>query len=137
MPFTFRNNPTWHLHDDIVCEYNEYPKKGSVSDHVMRCLYNEHVQQAHSNRFCIYTDGAKNGNGVGCAAVSLSGSKYVKMMPESSIFTAELSGILCGLQIVNSNTRTNFIIFTDSRSASNQSPITIPHTHSYTVSTYY
>ena len=66
-----------------------------------------------TNSFCIYTDGSKSDDGVGFFAVSLRGSKRMKLMAESSIYTAEL----CGLQLVNQVRRDSFVIISDSRSA--------------------
>ena len=41
----------------------------------------------------------------------------MKLMAESSIFTAELCGLLCGLQLANQVHSDSFVIFSDSRSA--------------------
>ena len=41
----------------------------------------------------------------------------MKLMKQSSIFTAELCGILCGLKIVSRIHDCEFVIFCDSRSA--------------------
>ena len=57
----------------------------------------DHMSQFHTENFFIYTDGSKSDDGFGCSAVSLRGSKQMKLMAESSIFTAEL----CGLQLAN------------------------------------
>ena len=75
------------------------------------------MSQFHNEQFCIYTDGSKSDDGVGCSAVSLRGSKQMKLMAESSIFTAELCGLLCGLQLANQLHRDSFVIISDSRSA--------------------
>ena len=64
----------------------------------------------------IYADGAKNEHGVGCSAVSLSGSRNMKLKTDTSIFFAELCGILCGLKLANRVNTIKFTIFCDSNS---------------------
>ena len=83
----------------------------------MRQLFLSHTNECHKNQFQIYTDGSKTEDTASCSAVSLRGSRNLKLMPESSIFTAELCGILCGLQIVNAVNTNSFVLFCDSRSA--------------------
>ena len=107
----------WQLKIDALCELYKYPKKDSCDDNVMRQLFYAHASETHGDQFHIYTDGSKSEDGVGCSAVSLRGSRNMKLMTESSIFTAELCGILCGLQIVNATNRNQFVLFCDSRSA--------------------
>ena len=117
VPFRFRDIPVWQLASDVRCNTFEYPKKGTCSDYIMRCYFNEHIENHHRGQFPIYTDGAKSEEGVGCAAVSLGGSKKLKLRSESSIFTAELCGIICALNMVKTLNRREFVILCDSRSA--------------------
>ena len=85
---------------------------------IIRAFYlNGHVEQFHEGDVHIYTDGAMNEISVECSAVSIIGSEKMKLMTESSIFTAELCGILNGLKIVNRTHNGTFVIFCDSRSA--------------------
>ena len=83
----------------------------------MRILFKDHQDNCHKNQFPIYTDGAKSENGVAASAVSLRGQRTIKLMAESSIFTAELCGILCALQVVAATYHRQYVIFTDSQSA--------------------
>ena len=85
----------------------------------MKRYFVEHGDQFHRHQSHIYTDGSKLDGGVGSAAVSASCTKSVKLLRESSIFTAELCDILCGLQIVRDSPQSAFTIFCDSRSALN------------------
>jgi len=117
IPFKYPTKPIWQTRPHMICNEHNYPKKDSRPDYHFRQLFNDHLSRFHSHQFPIYTDGAKNENGVGVSAVSLNGTKRIKLMKESSIFTAELCGILCALQIVDATQRENFIIFCDSRSA--------------------
>ena len=117
LSFKFSDQPTWQINPHILCTNHDYPKKDSCHSHTMRGFFNEHMRQHHSHQFPIYTDGAKNETGVGCSAASLRGCIRMKLMPESSIFTAELCGLLCALKIVESINQQEFIIFCDSRSA--------------------
>ena len=117
LPFSFDGRPTWKLASGVRCESYMYPKKDTCSDYIMRAYFDEHVEQFHDDDVHIYTDGAKNEIGVGCSAVSITGSEKMKLMTESSIFTAEMCGILNGLKIVNRMHSGTFVIFCDSRSA--------------------
>ena len=83
----------------------------------MRSYFYEHKGQYHSNEFPIFTDGSKSDEGVGCAATSYGGYRKMKLMTQSSIFTAELCGLFCGLQIANSMEHERFVIYCDSTSA--------------------
>ena len=106
----------WQLYSDLVCEDYSYPRKSDCPDSVLRSYFYEHMNQAHSNTVHIYTDGAKNEHGVGCSAVSLSGSRNMKLKTDTSIFSAELCGILCGLKLANRVNTIKFTIFCDSKS---------------------
>ena len=115
--FKYQAIPLWQAPTDTKCNKADYPKKKSCSDQMMKLYFLEHSEQHHSDQIHIYTDGSKNNEGVGCSAVSLVGGRRMKLMRESSVFTAELTGILLGLNIALTTNRTNFVIFSDSRSA--------------------
>ena len=117
LPFTFKMIPVWQAKHDLICTNYEYPKKGTCPDSVMRGYFNDHKLRYHENQFHIFTDGSKSEQGVGSAAVSASSKRSIKLMPESSIFTAELCGILCALQIVNKSRYSEYVIYCDSRAA--------------------
>ena len=113
LPFTYQTAPLWQCSPNALCKDYSYPKKDSCSALALRSYFADHMSQFHNEQFCIYTDGSKCDDGVGCSAVSLRGSKQMKLMEESSIFTAEL----CGLQLANQVHRDSFVIISDSRSA--------------------
>ena len=113
LPFTYQTAPLWQCLPNALCKDYSYPKKDSCRALALRSYFADHMSQFHNEQFCIYTDGAKSDDGVGCSAVSLRGSKYMKLMAESSIFTVEL----CGLQLANQARRDSFVIISDSHSA--------------------
>ena len=117
MPFLFPDVPVWQLIPNMICNEYEYPRKHSCSDNIIKGIFLEHDRCYHSNQFHIFTDGSKSERGVGCAAVSLGGNRKMKLMDESSIFTAELYGILCALIIASRAHHQNFVIYCDSQSA--------------------
>lgn len=117
IPYCFPEIPVWQLSSDLLCTSYKYPKKGTCSDLQMRCLFNEHYRQYHHNQFTIYSDGAKAENGASCAAVSFNDSRRKKLMTETSIFSAELYGLICALQIAKKTQNTRITIFCDSQSA--------------------
>ena len=111
LPFKYRKKYVWQLSPEHVCNKYEYPKKSSTGDAVLRGIFSEHKEECHGDQFPIYTDGAKNDTGVGCSAASFTGSRKMKLMPESTIFTAELCGVLLALQIIRNSSRTEFVIY--------------------------
>ena len=117
LPFKFSDQPTWQINPNILCTKHDYPKKDSCNSHTMRHYFNDHISQHHGHQFPIYTDGSKSKMGVGCSAASLRGCIKMKLMAESSIFTAELYGLLCALKITESIHQEEFILLCDSRSA--------------------
>ena len=116
MPFCFPSRPVWQVSPQLLCTEYSYPKKDNCSPQHMRMLFRDHCDHFHKNQFAIYTDGARNENGVGASAVSLRGGKKMKLRKESSIFTAELCGVLCALQIAAATYQRQFVIFCDSQS---------------------
>ena len=67
----------------------------------------------------IYTDGSKTDEGVACAAVFPQQGKncHVSLPNECSVYTAELYGLVLGLQIVESSAKGRYLIGSDSLSA--------------------
>lgn len=116
LPFIYPDTPIWETETTIICEEYNYPRKEDCTAYAMRCYYNEHVTIHHSDQYYIFTDGAKNANGVGCAAICYDKSKKCRLLEESSIYTAELYGVLCALDLVAGIQRSRFLIQCDSRS---------------------
>ena len=66
----------------------------------------------------IYTDGSKQGDRVGAAALIPNGAqKSIRLPNKSSIYSAELRVLLLALELIEGSTKKHFIIFSDSFSA--------------------
>ena len=66
----------------------------------------------------IYTDGSKQGEKVGSAALFPNGAqKSIRLPDKSSIYTAELRALLLALELIEGSFNKQFIIFSDSLSA--------------------
>ena len=66
----------------------------------------------------IYTDGSKQGDRVGAAALIPNGAqKSIRLLNKSSIYSAELRALLLALELIEGSTKKHFIIFSDSLSA--------------------
>ena len=66
----------------------------------------------------IYTDGSKQGERVGAAALFPNGAqKSIGLPDKSSIYTAELRALLLALELIEGSIKKQFIIFSDSLSA--------------------
>ena len=117
LTLSIKDVPTWQLPPDVKCNKYEYPKKDNCNDNEMKYLFFAHKNECHTDQYPIFTDGSKSSYGVGCAATSLGGQRKMKLHNDSSIFTAELCGLFCGLQLAHSLEHHKFIIFCDSTSA--------------------
>jgi ribonuclease HI len=94
--------------------------QGRKSDHSadgIRSLFLDHINTCHRRCMHIYTDGSKDDSRVGCAAVSDAARSSLRLHSYSSIFTAELYGILCAIAIARESTNMEICIFSDSLSA--------------------
>ena len=74
LPFNYQTAPLWQCPPNALCKDYSYPKKDSCSALALRSYFADHMGQFHNEQFCIYTDGSKSDDGVGCSAVSLRGS---------------------------------------------------------------
>ena len=117
MPYTFPNIPTWRLKQSSICNNDDlYPTKRMATDRELRNIFHHHKLSHHSREFHIYTDGSKDEENVGCAAVGIGREITRKLHPASSIFTAELWAIYCAIDIIKTSTFSSFVVFVDSRS---------------------
>ena len=116
LQFSYDGCPVWQLQDYHVCEHFTYPKKKETIPQELKALYIEHINTYHKHQISIYTDGSKDGNHVGWAAVSVDKTYSDNLPAEASIFTAELNGILGAFKIIEEDNRGSFIIYTDSKS---------------------
>jgi kelch-like protein 2/3 len=65
----------------------------------------------------IFTDGSKDGEAVGAAAVCNGSKRSVRLPDHSSIFSAEAHAILLALNTIQQSSHTKFIILSDSLSS--------------------
>ena len=112
----YLNDPIWKIPLLSCSEYN-YPKKGVSSDDQMRALFNDHNANYHREARCIYTDGSKSGNLVGCSVIYGEQETGQKIVGHASSYSAELYAILAAVEIIHrDNEEHNFVIYTDSKS---------------------
>ena len=91
-------------------------KKEDVHPVIYQAAFNK-LKMQHLGAEYIYTDGSKEGNKVGAAAVTFK-STYKERLPDHcSVFSAELVAILLALQHVQSSSANRWVIVTDSKSA--------------------
>ena len=116
IPFKFSVTPVWLLSEDAICRETAYPTKRETSEQHMRAIFMENAHEYHQNQTAIFSDGSKSRENVGCAAVCHRETKTMKLLKETSIFTAEITGILCALKIVMSSEEGRYVIYCDSKS---------------------
>ena len=68
-------------------------KKNEYTDIQLRAMFEEHVDQLHINTSIMFTDVSKTGEGVGCAVLNQNITSYERLLPISSICTAEFHAI--------------------------------------------
>ena len=82
----------------------------------MRGLFGEKMDE-YSEYEIIYTDGSKQEQGVGAAAVIKGVKRKVSLPRIANILTAELKAIKLGLDIIGSTPHTKYVIATNSLSS--------------------
>ena len=117
LPYIFSAVPRWLLGADTFCAGFDCPRKGTTPPSVVRNMFMHHLREHHLNTACIFTDGSKDDDKVGCSAVVGVDVSSVKLSQYASNFSAELHGIILALNFVNNSDRNSFSIFTDSKSA--------------------
>ena len=116
-PYSISPVPPWTLSSAVfVFELHHLGPKGKVTPDIyisklneLLCIFTGH------NR--IFTDGSKDGETVGAAAVCCRMIHSVRLPDNTSIFSAEAHAILLALDIVQqTTTNTKFVILSDSMS---------------------
>jgi len=79
-------------------------------------MFEEHLE-SHINNNYMFTDGSKTAEGVGCAAVNQNITIYKKLLPISSVYTAELHAIKEAIYHEASKQSESLTIITDSKSS--------------------
>ena len=108
--------PPWLLNRPNVNLSLATDKKGTTEPTVFLNKFRE-IKDEHSNRTAIYTDGSKDAERVGAAAVMTGKAHKMRLPNVASIFTAELKAISLALGLIARSAQRDFIIFSDSLSA--------------------
>jgi kelch-like protein 2/3 len=116
IPVTFEDIPTWRIPISTFCPDQNLPLKSELQPTAMKNLFLDHATTKHTNSTHIYTDGSKSDDAVGCAATTDTTIISRRLSPNASIYTAELSGVLCALALIDDHPERNFTIFIDSKS---------------------
>ncbi len=113
---SFLSTPPWlMLHPDVMLHLH-VGKKSEVNPDTFKIHYFELLSEFHDFTF-IYTDGSKDGNTVGCAAICGATEILCRLPDYSSIFSAEIRAILLALDLFQYFDSSNCIIFSDSLSS--------------------
>ena len=116
MPALSYNIPPYTLDLPPLCPGITMYLKSKTPAHQMKVLFQDHIT-THTHDCAIYTDGSKDGEGVGFAVVMGERTLKRKLPPQASIFTAELRAVLTALAMLIRCNNQSFIIYSDSRSA--------------------
>ena len=98
-PVNHQKVPPWKIKGLEYCKDLSCIKKSNITDVHFRSLFFEHFDE-YKDCFSIYTDGSKTKEGVGYAIVYDNTFESRRISNETSIFTAELLGILHALKKV-------------------------------------
>ena len=109
------NVPPWKNIDINVCDEIKI-KKSEISTFEMRSRYYDHLQK-HTDSLIVYTDGSKTESGVGYGVSSQGFETSRRVNDLSSIYSAELLGILHAVEYANTTNAEVVTIVTDSQSA--------------------
>ena len=114
----FPDQPPWTFLTPEVRFDLTSMRKDSTSSLVYKAMFADLCSQLPSYDQ-IFTDGSKTDEGVACAAFQQSSDRScTKSIPsDGSVYSAELTALALGLQLVQSSDPGNFLICTDSLSA--------------------
>ena len=87
-------------------------RMASISNKIDTSPINE-IKDEHSFCVPVYTDGSKDNDRVGCAAIINNISIKQRLPSNASIFTAEIKAIDLALSAITENGDDHFIIFSD------------------------
>ena len=122
--------PPWITLNISSCKELYHLKKNEIPAPELKHEFNSHYRD-HINSLCIFTDGSKEENHVGCAFAYGNETLAYKLPQSFSNFTAELYAILLAIKhAAEISENPNITIITDSRSSiqaimqyQNQNPI--------------
>ena len=107
--------PPWTLYRPKVNLHLSHFSKSETPSHIFIQKFNE-IKDEHSYCTTIYTDGSKDNNRVGCAAIVNNLTIKERLPSNASIFTSEIRAIDLALDVVSESEDDYFIIFSDSLS---------------------
>lgn len=108
--------PLWLLKPcSFIYTLQDIGKKSNTPPHLFINKYNE-IRNNLKDYIAIFTDGSKCGPAVAAAALSAPLTLCTRLPDNSSIFSAETQAINLALDIIETNTHTRFVIFSDSLS---------------------
>ena len=102
--------PPWILHQPRVNLDLSHLSKKDTSSLVFMQNYTK-IKDEHSYCTPIYTDGSKDNDRVGCAAIISNISIKQRLPSNASIFTAEVKAIDLALDAITESENEHFIIF--------------------------
>jgi ribonuclease HI len=110
--------PNWRIPIETFCPGPKYPKKSHVTGMLLKQLFKAHLRCDHPDAFYLYTDGSKTDGAVGSAVVSEEGTLMQRLLPETSIYSAELIAIQMALHVVEERDAPSvYVIYSDSKAA--------------------
>ena len=116
IPFSRQSIPIWRLPEDIICPRFTCITKSNIAPQALKQLYDAHVDENHRGDLAVYTDGSKDNELVGSAAIFPNRTISRKLPSACSIFTAEIVAIIEALDHVDSLQFNNITIYSDSLS---------------------
>ena len=109
------DTPPWTLKSANYLFDLTNDKKSDTDGITFQTKYNE-IKEKYATHRPIYTDGSKDGDTVGAAAVSNTNVMKCRLPDKSSVFSAEVKAIDLALNIAEESRESNFIVFSDSLS---------------------
>ena len=114
--YTVSPFPPWTLRPGLfVYELLYLGTKGNVPPNIYLSKLNE-LLSVFVGHHRIFTDGSKDGEAVGAAAVCNGNKRSIRLPNHSSIFSAEAHAILLALNIIQQSPHTKFVVLSDSLS---------------------
>jgi ribonuclease HI len=114
--YDYNRTAPWREAPMKICEELFDVTKAEHHEKGLKILFQQHKELLHEE-IEIYTDGSKREDGVGSAAVWEDCYESESLLKQASIMTAELYAIKIALEKIASMEGSNFVIFSDSRSA--------------------
>ena len=110
------STPPWTKKRPTICTALLSIEKNNNNPLVCRQKALQHMNTKGRN-YGIFTDGSKNRDGVGSAAVATTEVRKKSITKEASIYTAELIAIYEALTIIQQTNFPKYVIYSDSKSA--------------------